>query len=81
VDSITIGTPVSAWRTSSFGSKKAESGCKLRVLPKTPLGQAISYALANWQALCHYPPDGDLTIDEPRGGRIGFFWAATTVAV
>ncbi len=36
---------------------------KLPVLPKSPLGQAISYALANWQALCHYPEDGDLTID------------------
>ena len=36
---------------------------KLRVLPKSPLGQAISYALANWQALCRYPEDGALTID------------------
>jgi hypothetical protein len=25
---------------------------KLRVLPRSPLGQAISYALANWQANC-----------------------------
>jgi hypothetical protein len=36
---------------------------KLRVLPKSPLGQAISYALANLQALCRYPEDGELTID------------------
>ena len=36
---------------------------KLRVLPKSPLGQAISYALANLQALCRYPEDGDLSID------------------
>ncbi len=36
---------------------------KLRVLPKSPLGQAISYALANWQVLCRYPEDGELTID------------------
>jgi hypothetical protein len=36
---------------------------KLRVLPKSPLGQAISYALANWQALCRYVEDGDLSID------------------
>jgi hypothetical protein len=27
---------------------------KLRVLPKSPLGRAISYALDNWQALCRY---------------------------
>jgi transposase len=36
---------------------------KLRVLPKSPLGPAISYALANWQALCRYAGDGELTID------------------
>jgi hypothetical protein len=31
--------------------------------PNGPVGQAISYALANWQALCRYPEDGDLSID------------------
>ena len=36
---------------------------KLRVLPKSPLGQAISNALANWQALCRQPEDGELSID------------------
>ena len=36
---------------------------KLRVLPKSPVGQAISYALGNWQALCRYVEDGDLSID------------------
>jgi transposase len=36
---------------------------KPRVLPKSPLGQAISYALANWRALCRYVEDGDLSID------------------
>jgi hypothetical protein len=36
---------------------------KLRVLPESPLGQEISYALTNWQALCRYPEDGDLSID------------------
>ena len=36
---------------------------KLRVLPKSPLGQAISNALANWQALCRHPEDGELSID------------------
>ena len=37
--------------------------CRLRLLPKSPLGQAISYALGNWQALCRYVEDGDLSID------------------
>jgi len=36
---------------------------KLRVLPKSPMGQAISYALANWQALRRYPEDRELSID------------------
>jgi transposase len=36
---------------------------KRRVLPKSPMGQAISYALANWQALCRYPENGELSID------------------
>jgi hypothetical protein len=34
-----------------------------RVLPKSPIGQATAYALKNWQALCRYPADGDLSID------------------
>ncbi len=46
---------------SSFGDRLL--GQKLRVLPKSPLGQAISYALANWQALCRYAEDGELPID------------------
>jgi transposase len=46
---------------NSFGDWLVEQ--KLRVLPKSPGGQAISYALANWQALCRYPEDGELSID------------------
>ena len=34
-----------------------------RVLPKSPIGQAAAYALSNWSALCRYPEDGDLSID------------------
>ncbi len=34
-----------------------------RVLPKSPIGRAISYALSNWRALCRYVEDGDLVID------------------
>jgi transposase len=33
------------------------------VLPKSPMGQAIGYALNQWEALCVYAADGDLAID------------------
>ena len=33
------------------------------VLPKSPLGQAISYALSNWDALSRYCAAGFLAID------------------
>jgi hypothetical protein len=33
------------------------------VLPKSPMGQAITYARHNWQALVRYTSDGDLAID------------------
>jgi transposase len=33
------------------------------VLPKSPIGQAISYTLSNWTALTRYVDDGDLHID------------------
>lgn len=39
---------------------EAERG---NVLPKSPIGQAISYALSNWAALERYSEDGDLAID------------------
>lgn len=35
----------------------------LHALPKSPIGQAISYALGNWEALARYATDGDLSID------------------
>ena len=34
-----------------------------RVLPKSPLGKAIGYALNQWDALCRYTEDGRLEID------------------
>ena len=34
-----------------------------KVLPKSPVGQAISYTLSNWDALLRYCEDGDLEID------------------
>ncbi len=36
---------------------------RLAVLPKSPIGQAIGYALNNWAALTRYVDDGDLHID------------------
>lgn len=36
---------------------------RARVLPKSPEGMAIGYALSNWKALCRYGEDGDLAID------------------
>lgn len=33
------------------------------VLPKSPLGKAVSYARSNWEALKVYVSDGDLSID------------------
>jgi hypothetical protein len=34
-----------------------------RLLPKSALALAVSYALNQWQALCRYTEDGRLTID------------------
>lgn len=42
-------------------SQQAERGGP--VLPKSPLGQAIQYALNQWDALCVYTTDGRLAID------------------
>jgi transposase len=34
-----------------------------QVLPKSPIGVAVGYALSNWRALVRYLDDGDLEID------------------
>lgn len=39
------------------------------VLPRTPLGQAIGYALTNWDALVRYTVAGFLSIDNNRSER------------
>ena len=39
------------------------------VLPKSPMGQAIAYTLANWKALTRYTEDGDLSIDNNASER------------
>ncbi len=40
-----------------------------KVLPKSPIGGAISYSLSNWQALVQYVEDGDLAIDNNAAER------------
>jgi transposase len=42
-------------------SQQAERGGP--VLPKSPMGQAITYTINQWEALCVYTTDGDLAID------------------
>ena len=42
-------------------SQQAEQGGP--VLPKSPMGQAIAYALNQWEALCVYTSAGELAID------------------
>jgi len=39
------------------------------VLPKSPIGEAIAYALNNWAALVRYTDDGDLEIDNNAAER------------
>jgi transposase len=39
------------------------------VLPKSPMGAAITYALNQWEALCVYCTDGDLSIDNNTSER------------
>ena len=39
------------------------------VLPKSPIGTAISYTLDNWDALVRYTTDGDLAIDNNAAER------------
>lgn len=48
----------------------------MNVLPKSPLGQAVSYTLSNWEALNRYVDDGDLDIDNNAAER-----ALRTVAI
>ncbi|MBN9521371.1 IS66 family transposase [bacterium] len=49
-------------------------GCLVRhrpgVLPRSPLGQAITYAVTNWDALHRYTAAGFLTIDNNRSERV-----------
>lgn len=42
---------------------------RLDALPKSPIGIAARYALANWQALIRYCEDGELAIDNNAAER------------
>ena len=59
---------------------------RTRVLPRSPIGQAITYALNQWPALCVYLGDGRLKIDNNAAeralrrvavGRKNWLWAGT----
>jgi transposase len=42
---------------------------RVKALPKSPLGEAIGYALSNWAALMRYTEQGYLSIDNNRSER------------
>jgi transposase len=42
---------------------------QLKVMPKSPLGKAVFYALTHWNSLCRYLNDGRLEIDNNRSER------------
>ncbi|HZY85065.1 MAG TPA: IS66 family transposase, partial [Gemmataceae bacterium] len=42
---------------------------RARALPKSPLGEAVGYALSNWQALMRYTERGYLSIDNNLSDR------------
>jgi len=46
---------------TAFGEWLGEQG--RLAMPKSPIGQAVAYAQANWAALCRYPEHGELSID------------------
>ena len=51
---------------------------QVQVLPKSPEGHAIAYALSNWQALVRYCQDGDLEIDNNGVMNDKYFFPSTT---
>lgn len=57
----TLSVPRLAQFKAWLESQQASRGGP--VLPKSPMGQAITYALNQWEALCVYCTDGELDID------------------
>lgn len=69
---------IKRWLDASAGSGT--------VLPRSPMGQAITYVLNQWPALCLYTTDGRLSIDNNAAeralrrvaiGRKNWLWAGT----
>ena len=74
-----------AWKRLDDGSREAKrreqsvpllekfrrwlDSARRRVLPKSPAGQAIRYAIGNWAALCRYTEHGELNIDNNTAER------------
>ena len=67
------GIRQSGLRGYALGRRRQAAGTWM---PKSPLSQAISYALANWRALCGYPEDGDLGINNNPSKRGMRAWAS-----
>lgn len=55
-------------RLIAFGDWLTEQG--RHALPKSPIGQAIAYTRSNWAALCRYPEQGELSIDNNLAERM-----------
>jgi hypothetical protein len=55
-------------RDTAFGKRLTEQG--RLVLPKSPIGQASSYARSNWPALLRYTESGELSIDNNLAERM-----------
>jgi transposase len=58
-ESVPLLTAICQWLTEQ----------RAAVLPKSPMGQAIGYALSNWPALCRYTEAGFLAIDNNASER------------
>ena len=57
-------------RSQQIGNGACQGEAQRRpVLPKSPMGEAIQYALNQWDALCVYTTDGDLSIDNNAAER------------
>jgi transposase len=59
--SVPVLNKIEAWLT--------EQSANAEVLPRGPLGQAITYAQNQWQALCRYTTQGFLNIDNNAAER------------
>ncbi len=61
--SLLPGGPAGPGGTYCRGVAQGEAWRRSLVLPKSPMGEAITYAFNQWAALCVYLLDGELDID------------------